>query len=178
MKNTLSIKELRRKNLSYYRKPKVVTPGRRKRSTIRYIVERSYDALPKKLKQYIEDAQDTIERLTQRIMGEGEAGKFEPYNALRQMAEYKERTEYGGTYGIVLAAFKEQEQGIWNHYNTYVYRLGYSATKLWYAGDLKQEKSEVTITVSLPDKASGIIYSQLVVSFDFSGQVITEATME
>ena len=85
MKNT-PLSELRKKSLQYFRKIGIVRGDGRRKKAIEYIVQKSYEALPKNIKKYIEDAEQIRTKVYNLIMAEGKSGEVEPYNALKQYA--------------------------------------------------------------------------------------------
>lgn len=85
MKNT-PLSELRKKSLQYFRKVGIVRGDGRRKKAIEYIVQKSYEALPKNIKKYIEDAEQIKANLYNTIIASGKSGEVEPYNALKQYA--------------------------------------------------------------------------------------------
>ena len=168
MKNT-PLSDLRKKGNAYFRNLGIVQQGRRRKSTIEYIVRRSFEALPKNLKAYIENPEQAIKVITHTIIADGKAGKMKPYEALKQLGQYRKRQAYGGTIADAYRRLKEEEPSVYSHYNTYVYRLGYSASAYF----MQNAKAEVdgkyvTITVDLPNKPTGKAYDKLWIEFSYS----------
>lgn len=169
MKNT-PLRELRKKRDAYFRKIGIVTPGRRKKSTIEYIVERTYEALPKGLKGYIDDKAQIIKVVTNTIIQSGNAGQMNPYEALKQFAQYRQKKSGDNTKAFLYKRFKEETASVYNKYNTYVYRLGYSSAKFFMENAaMSQEGSLITAILKLPPKTNGITYEELYIEYDFSG---------
>ena len=81
MKNT-PLSDLRKKGNAYFRNLGIVQQGRRRKSTIEYIVRRSFEALPKNLKAYIENPEQAIRVITHTIIADGKSGKMNPYVSL------------------------------------------------------------------------------------------------
>lgn len=172
MKNT-PLSELRKKQNAYFRKIGIVKPGRRKKSTIEYIVERTYEALPKRLKEYIDDKDQIISVITNTIIQSGNAGQMNPYEALKQFAQYRQKKSGDNTKAYIYRRFKEEATSVYNKYNTYVYRLGYSSARYFMENaTISQEGSLITATLELPPKTSGIAYEELYIEYDFSGQFL------
>ena len=74
MKNT-PLSELRKKSLQYFRKIGIVRGDGRRKKAIEYIVQKSYEALPKNLKKYVEDPEQTKISVYNQIMASGGAGE-------------------------------------------------------------------------------------------------------
>lgn len=166
----MRLSEIRRKKDTYFKKIGILTPRGRRKSSIEYIVARSYEALPKKYKSFIESPDQIIKVLTNMIVQSGEKGQINPYKALLENAKYKYRSSYAGTKEDIYKRFRQEYSDVYNHYNTYVYRLGFSASNYFYTNvKLSQEGSIVTATLQLPKKTTGIVYNELYIEMDYSG---------
>lgn len=177
MKNT-PLSELRKKSLQYFRKIGIVRGDGRRKKSIEYIVQKSYEALPKNLKKYVEDPEQVKTSVYDSIMASGSAGEIEPYNAIKQYAMDRKKKSGDNTKEYIYKWFREEKPDVYSKYNSYVYRLGFSSAQ-WFKDNakLEQDGSIVMITTPLPPKSRGVTYSQLVISFDFSGDYI-DAKME
>ena len=177
MKN-MPLSELRKKQSRYFQNIGIVQGDKRRSKSIKYIIERSYDALPKDLKGYIEDAEQIKANVYNLIMASGKSGEIEPYNALRQYAMDRKRRSGNNTKEYIYKRFRQEVSDVYSKYNSYVYRLGFSSAQYFKDNaKLEQDGSIVTVTTPLPPKSRGVTYSQLVISFDFSGDYI-DAKME
>lgn len=162
----MRLSEIRRKKDTYFRKIGILTPRGRRKSSIEYIVARSYEALPKRFKAVIKNPDQIIKVLTNMIVQFGEEGKINPYKAFLENA----RSNYAGTKEDIYKRFRQEYSDVYNHYNTYVYRLGFSASNYFYTNvKLSQEGSLVTATLQLPKKTTGIVYNELYIEMDYSG---------
>lgn len=172
MKNT-PLSELRKKSLQYFRKVGVVQGDGRRKKAIEYIVQKSYEALPKDLKKYVEDPEQAKSAVYNIIMTSGGAGEIDPYNALKQYATHRKKKSGDNTKEYIYKRFREEKSDVYSKYNSYVYRMGFSSAQ-WFKDNatLEQDGSIVTATTPLPPKSRGVTYSQLVISFDFSGDYI------
>lgn len=172
MKNT-PLSELRKKSLQYFRKIGAVPGDRRREESIKYIVQKSYEALPKNLKKYVEDPELAKSSVYNIIMTSEGYGVLDPYKALKQYATYRKKKSGDGTKEYIYKRFREEKSDVYSKYNSYVYRLGFSSAQ-WFKDNakLEQDGSIVMITTPLPPKSRGVTYSQLVISFDFSGDYI------
>ena len=177
MKNT-PLSELRKKSLQYFRKVGIVQGDKRRSKSIKYIVERSYDALPKGLKEYIEDAEQIRAKVYNLIMAEGKSGEVEPYNALKQYAMDRKKRSGDNTKEYIYKRFRQEVPKVYSKYNSYVYRLGFSSAQYFKEkAELSQEGSIVHVEVELPKKESGVVYNYLYINYDFSSDYI-DAKME
>lgn len=170
MKNT-PLSELRKKSLQYFRKIGIVQGDGRRKKAIEYIVQKSYEALPKDLKKYVEDPEQAKSAVYNSIMTSGGVGEIDPYNALKQYATYRKKKSGDNTKEYIYKRFREEKPDVYSKYNSYVYRLGFSSAQYFKdTAKLEQDGSIVMVTTPLPPKSRGVTYSQLVISFDFSGE--------
>ena len=172
MKNT-PLSELRKKSLQYFRKIGIVRGDGRRKKSIEYIVQKSYEALPKNLKKYVEDPEQVKTSVYDSIMASGSAGEIEPYNAIKQYAMDRKKKSGDNTKEYIYKRFREEKSDVYSKYNSYVYRLGFSSAQ-WFKDNakLEQDGSIVMVTTPLPPKSRGVTYSQLVIWFDFSDDYI------
>lgn len=172
MKNT-PLSELRKKSLQYFRKIGAVPGDRRHEKSIKYIVQKSYEALPKNLKKYVEDPEQIKSSVYNIIMASGGYGVLDPYKALKQYAMYRKKKSGDNTKEYIYKRFREEKPDVYSKYNSYVYRLGFSSAQYFKDNaKLERDGSIVTVTTPLPPKSRGVTYSQLVISFDFSDDYI------
>ena len=177
MKNT-PLSELRKKQSRYFQNIGIVQGDKRRSKSIKYIIERSYDALPKDLKGYIEDAEQIRTKVYDLIMASGKSGEIEPYNALRQYAMDRKRRSGNNTKEYIYKRFRQEVSDVYSKYNSYVYRLGFSSAQYFKEkAELSQEGSIVHVEVELPKKESGVVYNYLYINYDFSSDYI-DAKME
>ena len=172
MENT-PLSELRKRSLQYFRKIGIVRGDERNKESIEYIVQKSYEALPKNLKKYVEDPEQTKTSVYNQIMASGSDGEIEPYNAIKQYAMDRKKKSGDNTKEYIYKRFREEKPDVYSKYNSYVYRLGFSSAQ-WFKDNVKleQDRSIIIATTPLPPKSLGVTYSQLVILFDFSGDYI------
>lgn len=172
MKNT-PLSELRKKSLQYFRKIGIVRGDGRRKKSIEYIAQKSYEALPKNLKKYIEDAEQIKTNVYNTIMASGKSGEVEPYNALKRYAMDRKKRSGDNTKEYIYKRFRQEVPNVYSKYNSYVYRLGFSSAQYFKEkAELSQEGSIVNVKVKLPEKTSGVVYDYLYIYFDFSGDYI------
>lgn len=166
-RNKWTKKALSKKSASYFRKLGVVqaTKGTR-RSTIEYIVRRSFEALSKREQKTIQDAERYIQGFTNIIMADKERGQVDPYLAFKSQT----RSALIGTKEDLWRRFKAEESQIYNKFNSYMYRQGLSASNYWFDNvDIFVTNSIVKATCELPPRASGVQYQILFMQYDYSG---------
>lgn len=172
MKNT-PLSELRKKSLQYFRKIGIVRGDGRRKKAIEYIVQKSYEALSKNLKKYVEDPEQTKISVYNSIMASGSGGEIEPYNAIKQYAMDRKKKSGDNTKEYIYKRFREEKSNVYSKYNSYVYRLGFSSAQYFKDNaKLEQDGSIVIVTTPLPPKSRGVTYSQLIILFDFSDDYI------
>lgn len=178
---SMPLSKLKKKPKKYFRNLGAIARGRKKKSTIRFIVERAYEALPKGYRRAAADKRTLlIENIVNRIWYEGNEAIYDPYKALYESTR-KEFLHggHGQTIDIVWKRFKDECPSQYAHYNTYMYRLGYSASN-WYFRNSTYTVSGsiVTVTVELPEKSKGKAYEILEIVTDMSdSSPFTEAHM-
>ena len=117
MKNT-PLSELRKKQSRYFQNIGIVQGDKRRSKSIKYIIERSYDALPKDLKGYIEDAEQIKANVYNLRMASGKSGEIEPYNALKQYAMDRKRRSGNNTKEYIYKRFRQEVPDVYSKYNS------------------------------------------------------------
>ena len=166
---SMPLNKLKKKPKKYFRNLGVIKKGRKKKSTIRFIVEKSYEALPKGYKQASSgDKTLLIENLVNRIWYDV-GGEYNVYKALEEATKHNYLHGWGGTLEKVYYRFRTELPSQYAKYYSYVYRLGYSPSKWFFDnGSPSLSGSVVTVTVELPIKTSGKVYQILEVVADMS----------
>lgn len=176
----LRLSDLRRKKNNYFKNIGIFNPEGKTLKQIKYIVERSYDSIPKSLKKYHskEDRFQAITVLTHTIKNSGINNQINSYEAIRENLEKTKKHTGDYTLEFVYREFRNQAQSVYSKYNTYVYRLGQSSSDYFKKNvDYTLNGSVGTFTVDLPFKEGGIIYETLTIMFDFSGKALISAEM-
>ena len=178
---SLRLRDLRNKPNRYFRDFGNIQLGQKTSiKALEYLAERSFEALPSKLKKYVQrDKQQIIDTTAHSILVDGAKGQWNAYEAIKQQAEFRYKSSGDKTKDAVWRIFKEQASEVYNHYNTYVYRLGSSARN-WFMEnfDYTQQGSILMIYVELPIKMTGTIYKQLYIEINMSGFNADGATLE
>ena len=167
MRNT-RLSDFKSKKSSYFKSLGNIQFSSRKETD--YIAYRSYEALPKKLKEFLkEDKRQIIKTTSNLVNVSGESG-LDVYQALKALAENRYSKVYSEQKKEVWDLFKKEETSVYNHYNSYIYRLGYSASKYWFENVKfsNVEGSLVTTSLELPVKMKGTIYTTLEIIYDYS----------
>lgn len=182
MKN-MQLSKLKKRSDRYFKKLGVVTSEGKSKATIEYIVKRSYEALPKRLKEFVDNPDKIIKVATNTIIQAGRGGQFSPYKALVEMAKSKQRSSYYGTKMAIFREFRVQEPTLYAKYNSYMFRRGYSSTKYWFDnvgitidGKIARTICELPSLDLKPKKTAGRprgFYSALEIQYDLSTSRIT-----
>lgn len=166
---SLRLSDLRKRSNNYFKR--IGKVGYKSKKASQYIAERSYDALSKKLKEYIkEEKQQLIKLASNLVSAASEEDGVDVYQAIKSYALNRYNRVYSPQKKEIWELFKSIETAVYNHYNTYVYRLGYSASKYWFENVkfTNIEGSLVTTKLELPYKAQGTVYKMLEIIYDYS----------
>ena len=175
MKN-MQLSKLKQRKTNYFKKIGNVTFESRKLSD--YLAKRTFEALPKRLKEFVkEEKQQLIKNISHLIGVSGDEG-INIYEAMTTYATKRYERTYTNRKQEIWDSFKTMESSVYYKYNSYIYRLGYSASKYWFENVefTNIEGSLVTARLKLPSKASGVVYDTLEIIHDFS-DFYTEAMM-
>lgn len=176
---SLLLRNTRKKNDRWFRDLGVIEyTSRMTYKQIRYVAERSFDALPKKLKAYLaEDREMLIEKATRSVINDEPVGKWNIYQAFKLQAQDRYKLSGDMTAEFLYQQFRLQVPNVYHHYYTYVYRLGLSPTE-WFREHFELDQADqyqTVIWVELPKKTKGIVYQDLKISFRWaaynSGQI-------
>lgn len=168
----MRLSNLKKRSTNYFKNVGVITPKDFSRKQIEYIVNRSYEALPKRAKKYIESREQISEVVVNLIMTGGEDGKVDAYQALKQYAEQRKvqkfpRLEFAK---MVFKRFRQEYSSLYAKYNSYMYRQGYSSANYFYENaEWDSQGSIVTAILDLPPKSYGVVYTTLTITIDASG---------
>lgn len=168
MKST-PLYKLKKKPKKFFRNLGIVKKGRRKKTTIRLIVEKSYEALPREFKKASKNEKTIlIENLVNRIWYDV-GGEYNVYEALKEVTKHTYLHGWGGTLDEVYKRFRTELPSQYAKYYSYVYRLGYSPAKWFFEhGSPSLSGSVITVAVELPIKTQGQVYQYLEVRYDKS----------
>ena len=164
----MRLNDLKKRSNRYFTKLGTIS-SKTGRRTAEYIAKRSYEALPKRIKQYIDDPEQII-KVTANLVGQSGEQGVNLYKAIRSYAQSSFNRVYSIQKKELWNEFRVMESAVYNHYNTYMYRLGFSASKYWFENVVFSNKggSVVTATLELPSKA-GVSYTALEIVYDYSG---------
>lgn len=171
---------MRLSDKEYYRNIGVVNKEKYSESEIINIVKKSYEALPKIDKDFLEEPEFQIQKIIDTILRD-EKSKANPYGTLSELAYFARRSSYYETKRLIWNEFKTQDSKTYHKYNSYMYRIGEKATKYYFDNvDLVQlTGSKWNAILELPtryvNKHRKIVYSSLVITYDFSnGRLSTD----
>ena len=146
----------------------------------KYVYERS-DIMPVKLfKPLIEtDADLTIRNLAGQIWSDGQTTN--PYKAFSELARSRGRKSWLGTKDEVWNLFRTDPSTspVYNKFNSYMYRNGYSASQYWFVhSSIKRDGAVIYATCELPEKTKGVRYDTLEIEYDkSSGEIVAYMTL-
>lgn len=167
---SMRLSDLRKRSNRFFTKLGNVSPKTSKR-TAEYIARRSYEALPKYLKKDIDtfDKERWILTSAHSLQYSGKEG-MNIYAAVRRAAEDRYKRIYSVQKQELWNQFRVLESSVYFHFNTYMYRLGYSASKYWYENVVITNKggSVIKAVLELPSKP-GKSYTALEMLYDYSG---------
>lgn len=178
--NDLRLSELRKKSNKWFREYGIVHKGERTSiKALKYMAERSFEALPKKYKEYlIEDKERIIDVTAHAVAVDGENGQWDMYQSMLERAKFEYRHSGDRTAEYIYKAFREQYPKLYKKYNSYMYRNGHSASQYFKQNfDGVGQGKEMIINIELPKVVKGVYYQMLYIEFDWSGKLITTAYM-
>lgn len=176
MKN-MRLQDYKNRHDKWYRKLGKIDRSFGNRKTIEYIVRRSYEALPKKWKKYLneKDAQFSIDRLVDIVSLDYDTefkhvNATTPYKALLEQAKGRKRQSGDSTKEFIYKLFRTRRPTIYAKYNSYMYRAGYSAVNYFMENaELIKDQSKIEAVLSLPSSNKLVSYSVLLIQLDRSG---------
>lgn len=148
----------------------------RKSYSVREKVERAFYRIPAWQRKYLADTKEGVDRIISQMTRQVELAKerkqrINIQKAFSSTAQTLSRHSGEGTRRFLFKILKSEWTSVYNHYNTYVYGLGYSSADYFYNpnnSNLTQQGSNITMTLNLPNKSRGISYDTLSIEYDFS----------
>lgn len=165
---SLPLSELRKKSNKWYKNYGVIDYDKSYTlKRLKYMAERSYEALPNRLKKYIEKDR-VIETTAHSIIVDGEVGKWDMYESMLSQAETAYKMSGDKTAEFIFKQFRLQRPDVYAKYNSYVYRLGHSSAK-WFVEHFDYDVKQYYLyaTIELPIKTKGKIYTELNLTFRY-----------
>ena len=164
----IRLSDLKTKKNAYFKKLGEINSSTG-RYTVRYIVKRSIEALPKQEQKFIEDKKQLQKVLTNLVMVTNE-----PINVYNAIKSYSSQQQYKSGYPRkreLYQRFKNEYPELFSKYNSYMYRHKFSASNYYYEhAVLSWGASEVTATVELPQINSAVTYNTLELTEEYSGE--------
>ena len=161
----------RKKGKVYYSRLQLQR-GRKKRETIEKILKKTAKFLPKKLQDYVDN--DIIKFFTNIIYIDSYK-KFDVYTGLMKQAKQKYSHSWQGTKEDLYRRFRTspETQPIYNKFNSYMFRNGYSARNWWFQNvQFTGESSWTLSTCELPRLSKGVHYDTLEINYNNSNHEI------
>lgn len=159
-----------KKNRNYYRKL-TIRKGRKNKTTIEKLVAKAFYSLTKKEMQMIDNPEQIIKTVTNLIWADSQLS-LSPYQAISAYAKQRGRLNKMGTKMDIWKMFRTdgETRSVYNKFNSYMYRNGYSASKYWFDNvTIKIDRSVVFAICELPTKTKGVNYSTLEIEYNYSG---------
>lgn len=167
MKN-LRLSDLKNKSNKWFRDYGVIHPkNNTSLEALRYMAKRSFEALPPKLRKYLEDEKARIiDTTAHAVLVDGENGQWDMYESMLARAKDEYKTSGDQTAEFIYKEFRLQEPALYSKYNSYVYRLGQSASK-WFISHFNYTSQcyYLYAEIELPIKTKGKTYSVLEITF-------------
>ena len=157
-----------------------------------------YKSIPKRFedeygetihKELQKDDEHRIIRLVSNMIYAGE--NVEPYAQIKSYIRQQYRSGWSGTKRDIWNAFKtdSETRPVYNKFNSYMYRNGYSASKYWFQNvKLERDRKIIICTCELPDKSQlksfkssyklrnireKVVYDELIIQYNYSDNTIT-----
>lgn len=157
----------RKKDRVYYTKLEL-RRGRKKKSTIEKLVSEVAKHLPKLYQEFIDPS--IIKSLTNQIWVDS-FRSFPVYSQLYENAKSAYKHSWTGTKNWLYKIFRTDAQtsSMYNKYNSYMYRNGYSASKYWFNNvDMEEDGEWILTTCELPKLTKGVHYEVLEFNYNRS----------
>ena len=179
----MQLSDLKKKGNNYFKRLGVISPKGKNKETIEYIVQRTYESLPKNTRKFIKAPNLTLKITANRVYQSGESG-FDVRGSLIELARHERRASWYETKKEIWSAFKEQETTIYFRYNSYMSRNGYKSTSYWFDNvTIRQDGVIITTICELPylddslprRRRRRVKYQVLEIRYDISSGVVKSA---
>lgn len=185
MKN-LRYTNLKKRKDNWYKNLGTIETKNKSTKTLEYIAKRSYEALPKRYKRYLDNPDFEIKNAA--MMAKYSSEGFDFYNAMLSKIErnpnfswLKNRQKLWNEFRI-----RAETKKVYERYMSYMYRRGINGTQYWYDNVefTSISSSYVYTELKIPDapgfeegKKNVVFYTALYIYYDYSGLRI-EASMD
>lgn len=176
----MQLNDLKKKSNNYFKRLGAISPKGKNKKAIEYIIQRTYESLPKKIRKFIKDPALTLKITANRVYQAGKSG-FDVRGSLVELARHSRRAAWYETKQEIWSAFKEQETTIYFRYNSYMSRNGYKSTSYWFDNvTIRQDGVLITTICELPYFADPlhrrrVKYQALEIRYDISSGVVKSA---
>ena len=158
---------------------------RKKRTlTLEQRIKKALYRLPQWRRKYIFETKEQENLIIEKMLysvkeAERQRTKVNIYKAFYQQSSYGVRPKREGTLRDIFKAFKEQDNMLYNKYNSYMYRAGYSAANYFYNVDNAQIDDQGYTTVVQLELPPGkdTSYTTLVIEYNWQDSEIINAEM-
>lgn len=164
----IRLSDLKTKKNAYFKKLGEINSSTG-RYTVRYIIKRSLEALPKSEQKFIPDKKQLQTVLTNLVMVTDE-----PIDVYQAIKSYSSQRQYKSGYPrkrSMYQRFKNEYPELYSKYNSYMYRHKYSASNYYFEhAQLEWGGGQVTATLELPKITSAVVYTTLELTEEISGE--------
>lgn len=174
---------LRKRKKAFYKNLGVIRTDNKSTKTLEYISKRTYEALPAKIKRYIDDPEIKIKFMVQEAKYHNEG--FDFYQAFVKNAEGHIKYKWHENREKIWGAFKSQKPAVYSQYISYMHRRGISGTYFWYdnveishAGSIEYCELDLNLNTGYDVDKAIVFYGALYIEYNHSNDVIEEAFMQ
>lgn len=169
-----------RKERKYYRELGMIDTTDKSMEELEKLVRKSFEALPSNYQKFVDSKEALIESTTR--MAKYEVTNINLYNALVSAVEKNPRYLWHENREKIWKNFQKNYPSLYRTYLSYMRRRGISGTRFWYDNvEFENYGSRVITTLNLEtytgydiDRAI-IFYDELVIEFDYSGDILINA---
>lgn len=172
---------LKKRKKTFYKNLGTIRTDNKSIKTLRLIAQKSYDALPARIKKYVPEEYINYTANLSKYNMEG----FDFYKALYQSAASNPRYKWLGNRELVWGAFKSQRPDVYQRYLSYMRRRGIAGTQFWYdnvefsgRGSVVDTSLDLNTNTGYDTDRAVVFYEELYICYNFSAGYIEEAYMQ
>lgn len=174
---------LKKRKKTFYKNLGTIRTDNKSKKTLEYIARRSYEALPSKMKRYVDDVESKISFIANEAKYHNEG--FDFYQAFVKNVEGHPKYAWHTNREKIWAAFKTQRPDVYAQYLSYMRRRGLSGTYFWYdnveidhAGKIEYCELDLNLNTGYDVDKAVVFYGTLYIEYNHSNDVIEEAYMQ
>lgn len=178
----LRLSNLKKRKKQFFKNLGTIRTDNKSYKTLELIARKSYEAIPSRLKRYIDNPEEKI-KFAARLAHYNMEG-FDFYKALVKTAEGNPRYSWHTNRETIWNAFKSQKPELYMRYISYMARRGIAGTTYWYdhvefshAGSVVYTMLSLDTNSSYDVNKAKVIYQELFIDYDHSGGIIVDAGM-